>query len=77
MTRPDRPDFLTMQLLHSQLTKYGLNPCDWIIRPMKLKAPAQGLEMRHRHDTDFRFQAQLERTSSGRTYLRNLTLTSI
>jgi len=77
MTRLNRTDFLTMQLLHSQLAKYGLNPRDWTIRPLKIKSVVRGLEMHHRHDRDFRFQAQLERTSSGRAYLRDVTLISI
>lgn len=73
MNTDQKLDFLKMRILHAQLAKFGLNPSDWKIK----RASCKALEMRHCQDGDFRFKAQLERTASGRAYLKNLTLVSI
>ncbi len=81
MTSIQKLDVLTMQLLHAQLhaqlANYGLNPLEWVLHRRAGKSAGNAFEMRHREDGNFRFQAQLERTASGRSYLKNLILTSI
>lgn len=77
MNTVQKLDFLKMRILHAQLAKFGLNPSDWKINHAKRKARGADLEMHHCQDADFRFKAQLERTASGRSYLKNLTLISV
>lgn len=70
-------NFRAIKSLFRQLESYGLNPREWRIERNSLRNRLDKIEMRHRHDHEFRFQGRLDRSREGRTIIAQMTLISV
>jgi hypothetical protein len=77
MSNQQKTNFRNFKALLSQLRSYGLNPRDWKVVRESLAADLEQIEMYHRHDQDFSFRGQLDRSRDGRAIIAGLTLISI
>ena len=64
----------SLESLLRQLPLFGLNPEDWECAG---RAHNSEVEVRHRHDFDFRLQASVGRKKNGEWKLRRLSLASL
>lgn len=65
-----------LNFLRRQLCHFGLNPNDWQLRAEPINDYLH-VEMVHKTDHDFRFNAALDHSAGGELRLNHLTLESL
>lgn len=76
MSKKQAQNFRLLKALLSQLRAFGLNPKDWRIVRDASDASDNLIELRHRHDTDFRVTGRIRQSTCGRPDWAQLTLAS-